>query len=856
MPAPYLPEFASRRHFVRRRQRRWLRAVVWGAGGLLALVAMVSAAGLFWLRHAAYAALPQLDGSLRIAGLSAPVTIRRDTHGVPHIDAATQDDLFFAQGYVTAQDRLGQMDMLRRHGEGTLAAVLGPELLKHDEEQRVLELGNTARRIYQSLPPAQRNQVDDYARGVNAYIAHCESTNSLAPEFKLLFYKPAPWTGVDSIAVGMTMVETLDTHILTKLTRARVDERLHNAQLEADLFPIGSWRDHPPTGTLIDLSKPQPPGSNPSQETGANGLTDSNAAAEALYQGTSPIVQQEPQKKIGALAPAGSSLDADFVPRSLAAVLGLPTCRKCIAGSNNWVVAGEHTASGKPLLSNDMHLDLTVPNIWYMADLHAPGIHVTGVTLPGVPWVIAGHNEHVAWGFTALGGDVQDLYIERLDGKGNYQAADGQWHPLSLDREIIRVRDGRDVTLDIRSTSHGPLLNPLLPKTAPPIALRWTLFDSSLNSIPLFQIDTASNWDEFRSALQGWCWPTQNVVYADDQGHIAYQAIGRIPIRSAGLTEEPIQNDSDQWQGYIPFDDMPSAYDPPSGFLATANSRVTTPASKYPLTLEWGEPYRAERIYKLLQGRNGLTPQDMLATQTDIYSAVDQELAQRLAYAIDQTPDASKQLRQAANLLRVWDGRLATDSAAASIVDWARGQLWTMILKPKLGDETTDYHWQESTYAEEQIVTNQDPAWLPAGYKNWNVFLAAAVAKAIKEGHAPHDLSKWTYGSWHVIQLQHPLSRFLPFLDRVAGVGPLPLSGDRTTIKQVGRSFGPSQRFTMDWSNIDASTEDIVLGESGNPYSPYFRDQWSYWYNGKTFPLPFTSSAVAAQTRHILRLMP
>lgn len=835
MAVPHSPEPVSARSLstaALRRKRRWLRIALRSILSAAVLIAIAAIAGFFWLRHAAYAALPQLDGSVSLPGLSAPVTIRRDAHGVPHIEAATQDDLFVAQGYITAQDRLWQMDLLRRHGEGTLAAVLGPGLLKHDEEQRVLELGNTARRIYLNLPPAQRNQVDDYARGVNAYIAHCESTNSLPPEFKLLFYKPALWTGVDSIAVGMTMVETLDTHIVTKLDRAKVDARLNNPKLESDLFPIGSWRDHPPTGIIIDLSKPQPQPAPPSapEESGAP-----NQPSTPALRFTAP---------------------ADLVPRSLAALFGLPSCRNCAAGSNNWVVAGDHTASGKPLLSNDMHLDLTVPNIWYMAGLRAPGIHVAGVSLPGVPWVIAGHNDHIAWGFTALGGDVQDLYVEKLDGKGQYQGSDGQWHPLSLDRETINVRGGRNVTLDIRFTDHGPLLNPLLPKTAPPIALKWTLFDSALNSIPLFQIDTASNWDEFRSALQAWCWPTQNVVYSDDQGHIGYQAVGRIPIRSAGLTEEPIEKNSNQWQGYIPFDDMPSAYDPPSGFLATANSRVTTEQSKYPITLEWGEPYRAERIYKLLQGRNGLTPQEMLATQTDIYSAVDHELAQRFAYAIDQTPNASAQLRQAANLMRVWDGRLTTDSAAASIVDFARGELWAMILKSKLSDETHDYHWQESTYAEEQIVSNQDPAWLPSGYQNWNLFIATAVARGIKDGHAPQDLSKWTYGSWHVIQIEHPLSTFLPFLKRVAGVGPLPLSGDRTTIKQVGRSFGPSQRFTMDWSNIDNSTENIVLGESGNPYSPYFRDQWNDWYNGKTFPLPFTDSAIDAQTRHILRLTP
>ena len=835
MAVPHSPEpIAARasRSIAARRKHRRLRIALASICGIVLLIAIVAVAGVFWLHHAAYAALPQLDGDVSLPGLSAPVTVRRDAHGVPHIDAATQDDLFTAQGYVTAQDRLWQMDMLRRHGEGTLAAVLGPSLLKHDEEQRVLELGNTARRIYQSLPAAERNQVDDYARGVNAYIAHCEATNSLPPEFKLLFYKPAPWAGVDSIAVGMTMVEMLDSHVLTKLDRAKVDARLRDPKLESDLFPVGSWRDHPPTGIIIDLTKPQPqpPSANLPEETGA-----ASGAPVSLPLFTAP---------------------SQLVPRSLTAMLGLPSCGDCAAGSNNWVVAGDHTASGKPLLANDMHLDLTVPNIWYMAGLHAPGIHVAGVTLPGVPWVIAGHNEHIAWGFTALGGDVQDLYIEKLDDKGDFEGNDGQWHPLNHDRERIDVRGGRNVTLDIRFTEHGPLLNSLLPKNAPPIALRWTLFDSTLNSIPLFEIDTAGNWDEFRTALEGWCWPTQNVVYADDQGHIGYQAVGRIPIRSAGLTEEPIEDNSNQWQGYIPFDDLPSAYDPPSGFLATANSRVTTEQSKYPVTLEWTEPYRAQRIYKLLQGRNGLAPQDMLATQTDIYSAVDHELAQRFAYAIDQSPNANAQLRQAANLMRVWDGRLTSDSGAASIVDWTRGELWSMILKAKLGDEIHDYHWQESTYAEEQIVADENPAWLPSEYKNWSDFIAAAVAKAIKDGHAPNDLSKWTYGSWHVIEIAHPLSQFLPFLKRVAGVGPLPLSGDRTTIKQVGRSFGPSQRFIMDWSNIDNSTENIVLGESGNVYSPYFRNQWNDWYTGKTFALPFTDSAIAAQTRHAMRLKP
>jgi penicillin amidase len=516
-----------------------------------------------------------------------------------------------------------------------------------------------------------------------------------------------------------------------------------------------------------------------------------------------------------------------------------------------------------------MHLSITVPNIWYMADLQAPGFHAAGVTLPGVPFVIAGHNEHVAWGFTALMGDVQDLYIEKLDGKGNYQDLDTDWKPLKVDHEVIKVRGGKDVVLDVQSTAHGPLLNPILPKETRAIALKWTLYDPSLNSLPLYQIDTAANWTDFSAALETWSWPTQNVVYADDQGHIAYHAIGKIPIRTpAGLFNTPIQHDvmnvRAEWGDpvlspnsiYIPFDLMPNAVDPPSGFLATANSRVTTEKTIYPLTNEWIDPYRIERIYKSLDGRDGLTPKDMLAVQTDIYSEMDQEMGQRLAYAIDHTDGTDDRLRQAADLMRSWDGQLTTDSAAASLVTQARRALWPLILEPKLGKDAANYHWEESNFAEEEIVMHAKADWLPPGYKNWDALLTAAVRKGMNDGKAPGAAADWHYGNWHVVDIEHPLAAFLPFVSRIAGTGPRPLSGDTTTVKQVGRDFGPSQRFTMDWNNIDGSTENIALGESGDPYSPYFRDQWNDWYGGTTFALPFSQAAVAAQTRHTLRLVP
>jgi len=529
-------------------------------------------------------------------------------------------------------------------------------------------------------------------------------------------------------------------------------------------------------------------------------------------------------------------------------------------GSNNWIIDGNHTASGKPILSNDMHLTLRVPDTWYMADLRAPGFHAAGVTLPGFPLIIAGHNEHVAWGFTALLGDVQDLYVEKLDGKGNYEGVDAAWRPLAVEREVIHVRGSKDVFLNVDSTDHGPLLNPLLPKGDPPIALKWTLYDPDLNTLPLYAMNVASNWAEFSAALARWCWPTQNLVYADDHGHIAYHAIGKVPLRSAGLVDVPITDSVHEWQGYIPFDAMPYAVDPPSGFLATANSRVTTDKSLYPITDDWIAPYRTERIYKMLDGRDELTPKDMLAAQTDIYSEVDEEMGDRFAFAIDHTPgpegNGDARMRQAADLMRKWDGRLTTDSVAASLVTQTRAALWPLILEPKLGKLEDDYHWSEKDFAEEEIIMHAKPEWLPNNYRNWDALLAAAVRKGMDNGHAPDELSQWTYGSWQEIDLEHPLARFLPFIGRIADIGPEPIGGDGTTVKQIGRDVGPSQRFTMDWSNIDGSTENIVLGESGNPLSPYFRDQWNNWYNGTTFTLPFTPAAVAGATRHTLRLLP
>jgi len=795
---------------------RWLltAALILVVAGVL-----VCWAGTVWLRHAMRTSLPQVDGTLHVASLSHPVTVQRDAHGVPHIAAANMDDLIVAQGYVTAQDRLWQLDMLRRFASGNLAEILGPRAVEHDRAQRILEIGHAADAALAAMDPADRHDLEDYARGVNAYIA--ETQDHLPAEFRLLHYRPAPWTPRDSVLVALNLVQTLSLDFPTKLTREKIEARLHSPILIDDLYPVGSWRDHPPVSTTPDITAPQ-------------------------------VVPQIP------LDPSQTSVrpsveDLLRLQRLLPSIR-VPDCDDCAPGSNNWVVSGAHSITGKPLLSNDMHLDHTIPDTWYEAQLAAGNFNVAGLTLPGVPFVIAGHNSSIAWGFTLMYADLQDVYVEQTDGNA-YKTAQG-WQPFQRDHEVIHVRGGRDVTLDVLRTDHGPVITPLLPHEKRTLALRWTLYDPATVTLPFYQLDSAQNWDQFRAALANFGGAPENVVYADTEGDIGYQATGKIPMRPHGLTGVPITDANHEWQGYISFDQLPSVYNPPGGILATANSRVTPDGYANPVTLDWGPPYRNERIWKVLASKPRLSAADMLALQNDVYSTLDQELAQRFTYAIDHAAHPNHRLREAADLMRTWDGDVTIPSVGATIVDATRDALWPMILKPRLGDDWKLYRWASSSFVQEQIVTGQSRRWLPPKYSNWNEFLAAAVESGMSALHAPMDLNHWQYGKAHPVEVEHPLYGGIPWMRGWTGTGVQPQSGDGTTVKQVSRSFGPSERLTVDLSDLDKSTLNLVIGQSGDPLSPNYIDQWPYWYAGKTFALPFSDAAVHAAATHTLTLVP
>ncbi len=844
-----------------------------------------------WAQRALRESLPQLDGSVSISGLSAPVTVQRDTHGVPHIRAASLDDLIIAQGYVTAQDRLWQMDTLRRFVSGDMAEIFGKSMIAHDRLQRTLQIREAADRAYAAFPPDQMRWLELYARGVNASM---EAQRAHLPlEFRLLGYQPAPWTPRDTIAVGLVLFQDLTTSFPQKLNREALAAKLP-PELIADLYPTSSWRDHPPSQPVIDLTAPQeeipdiPLDESQTKLTKPEIPKNPGAPFMQSHRMSGSFAQSANRRPQSSHQPTASTQDLLALEQSLKDTF----CEECVPGSNNWVVSGAHTATGKPLLSNDMHLSHSVPGIWYQADLEAPSptgeFHVTGVSLPGVPFIIVGHNNHVAWGFTNLGADVQDVFIEHTRGTGDtaeYQSPDGTWHPILHQKEVIHVRRSQDIVLDVPLTQHGdlttPIISGILPSETRSLALRWTIYDPVNVSASLLYIDSASDWPSFTTAFSTFGGPAQNVVYADDQGHIGYHAVGKIPLRGSLIQPSPISpvpvdglDTTQDWTTYIPFDQLPQSFDPPNGILATANSRVTPDNYPFPITLDWAAPYRNERIWKVLSSSDHLTPANMLALQNDIYSDLDHVIAQRLAYAIDHSTTKDRRLHQAADLLRNWNGDVGADASAPAIVDAARDALWPLILAPKLGTATHYdphtsapstpvwqlYTWGEKSYVTEQLIMHTPARWLPSTYPNWDELLTAAVDRGLHEAHAPADLARWQYGKTHPIDIEHPIYILSPILQRIIqlpiGTGIQPQSGDGTTVKQVDRTFGPSERFTADLADLDNSTLNLVLGQSGNPASLWFLDQWPAWYKATTYPLPFTNPAVDTATTHTLTLTP
>jgi penicillin G amidase len=813
-----------------------VRIALWLVLVLLALFAGLAA----YAFYVAHAALPQLDGRLQVRGLTAPVTVTRDGHGVPTIEAGSLEDLFFAQGYVTAQDRMWQMDIMRRLGSGELSEILGRRTLKVDREQRILGLRPAAAKSLQMSTARDHTFFEAYARGVNAYIA--EHGKHLPIEFRILGYAPKPWTPEDSVVIANVMVKDLNYHyFFDALAREKILAKL-GPELTADLYVNRSWHDRPPTVMREDISEPDNGSGDDNQDD------EEDSPDNAVTQNEIPRVgdQQLPEE----------------VP---------------VNGSNDWVVSGAHTVTGKPLLSNDMHLGHQMPNLWYEAHLHSGTLDVAGVTLPGMPYVVVGHNQRIAWGFTNVGPTVTDAYIENFNAQGAYQTPTG-WVQPEHRSEVIHVKGQPDVTLDVKITRHGPIITDLVPGETRPLALRWTLYDGL--RIPLFEVNAAQNWEEFQKAFSQWDAPGQNVVYADVDGNIGYHATGKVPIRAAGDGSLPVSgaDNAHEWTSYIPFDKLPKIYNPPSGIIATANGRITP--DKYPnsISMEWEAPWRTARIYHVLESGRQFSATDMLALQTDVQSEAVQFAAERFVYAVDHASKPSARAKQAADLMRSWDGRMLASSAAPTIAENAIRELRRLLLEPKLGiappehpadadselykdvaSETVSwktYSWLQRSVWLENILLHRPKRWLPEKYPNYDELLAAAVEAAVSDPHAPKDLASWRWGAFNALEIQHPILGRIPIVSHWSGPGVREQSGSGYTVKAVTRSHGPSERFTANFADLDQSTLNLVTGEAGNFLSPHYMDQWQAWYEGTTFTLPFSAKAVEAAKTHRLVLEP
>jgi len=514
-----------------------------------------------------------------------------------------------------------------------------------------------------------------------------------------------------------------------------------------------------------------------------------------------------------------------------------------------------------------MHLGHQMPNLWYEAHLRSGDLDVVGVTLPGVPYVIVGHNQRIAWGFTNVGPAVTDLYIENFDSHGAYQTPTGWMQPVHRN-ETIRVKGQPNVTVEVKSTRHGPIVTELVPGETRPLALRWTLYEGL--RLPFWGVNRAQNWTEFRAALSQLDSPGQNVVYADVDGNIGYQTTGKVPIRAAANGSLPVSgvDDAHEWTGFIPFDKLPSIFNPPSGIIGTANGRITPDGYPDPISMEWEAPWRTARIYHVLESGRQFSPADMLALQTDVHSEAELFAAERFVYAIDHAPKASPRVKQAADLMRGWDGRMLAGLAAPTIAENSIRELRRLLLEPKLGTAPVDakmedsvlswktYSWEMRSVWLENILLRRPKRWLPEKYLNYDELLAAAVDAAVNGAETPTDLAKWRWGSFNAVEIEHPVLGKIPLLRRWSAPGVQEQSGSGYTVKAVSRHHGPSERYTANLADFDQSTLNLVTGQGGNFLSPYYMDQWKAWYEGTTFTLPFSSKAIDATKAHRLILQP
>jgi penicillin G amidase len=800
---------------------------------LALIVVLVFVLGRWFIRRS----LPTLDGETRIAGIQAAVGVDRDQWGRPWIRGATIEDVVTAQGYVMAQDRLWQMDLLRRAAGGDLSEIFGGVALDYDTENRTLGMKQAAQRAVANTSPEILGVLEAYARGVNEFIAR--RGQSLPLEFSVLNYKPAPWTPADTYLISLYMYKTLTSTWKEKLNRQWIIEKV-GPDRARDLFVSDSPLDH---FVWAGNQSPVP------VAAGSGSITDRRTGGhDPDY---APFVWDGAREFL-----------ADFEEES-----------KEIIGSNNFVVSGAHTASGKPLLANDTHLQLSVPALWYVIHLTAPGLNVEGFALPGAPLVIIGHNERIAWGFTNSNVDVADLYVETFDSANPLlYRANGKMLTAEVRHEAIRVRGKSDVNLDVIVTRHGPVVRrDSAEHGGRAYALRWTALEPGGLDFGFPQLGEARNWQEFVETTRHIAGPGQNTIYADVDGNIGFTIPARIPIRAKGNGALPVPGDTDdyEWTGYIAFEDLPRVENPAEGIIATANARTVGPNYKYYLSDRQAGPYRTARLYELLSQHSGLTVADCNAIQNDLVSLPNRVLAGFLVQAANAKPSHDSRTQRFIANLQGWDGRASAESVETSFVEYTRHALFRHLLAPYLGNEVTNYElwepqsvynnvwWRDKVFLE-NVLRARPGAWLPEGFANYDELLMSSADEAVaslQKLTGSSNEGDWAWGRLHPLDMAHPLGRS-GLLHRLLSIGPYAQGGTVDTVRAMGVGHGPAMRFVADLSNFDQSLMEIPTGESGQYGSSHYRDQFPDWFAGRGILAPYSEPAEDARRSHRLVLEP
>ncbi|MDP6706662.1 MAG: penicillin acylase family protein [Alphaproteobacteria bacterium] len=764
-------------------------------GGLILFTAIVAASLYLWLRGT----LPAVDGSIQVVGSEAPIEIVRDRNGVPHIFAQSRGDALFGLGFAHAQDRLWQMEMTRRLGAGRLAEVLGEQAIRTDRFMRTLDLHGLAAEGYRRLDPDQKRLIDAYVAGVNALLA--ESGTRPMPEFIMLRYQPEQWTPADSLVWVKLMALDLSTNWSAELLRLRLAKRLDRQQID-------------------ELYRP--------------------------YDGTEP---RGPDLSAALAAPISTAVLDGLL------ALGPPAAREGI-GSNNWAVSGSRTANGRPLLANDPHLALRAPAIWYFAHLSWQGRDLIGATLPGLPTVVLGHNKRIAWSFSNTGTDVQDLYLEKLmPGDPSRYLTPAGAREFGLRKEVIRVKDGADVTMTIRRSRHGPVLSDALDlpvgavEAGHVLALAWTALaedDTTVRSG--FGMALAQDWKTFVEALSEYHVPQQNVIYADVEGNIGFITPGRVPRRKPeneiqGFVPQPGWESRYDWDGFVPFEALPRLLNPPSGMLVSANHKIVSDDYPHHLTFEWAHGYRAQRIAEMLAGRPRHSIESFKAMQLDTVSLMARELLPTLLDAEAGTDLA----RQAKAMLETWDGRMELNRPEPLIFAvWYR-ELTRLIYADELGPLFSRAWGQRARFVK-FVIQGEGGAWCDEVATPAPEACADLLGRSLDRAVAwiaeryGDDAMKWRWGEAHKARGRHlpfsevdQLARFFETEVATSGgsytvnVGHYAINNARDPFANI---HAPSMRAIYDLDDLDRSIFILSTGQSGNPLSPLYDNLVEPWARG------------------------